>query len=299
MLLLPLFEVTGGVLSTDGCGAYTGSESDGTNEENFCIDLGFSRCPKQGSSSQEMVAPSDGSDITAKVGFANGFGTVSITETCTLVAANDDTVVDLVIATDDLSILEDAVVLAELATTLSGDGPFTVFAPNNEAFQNLSEGDLTTLLNDIPALTDVLLYHVVSGTVLSTDLMDGMVVSTLLTDATFTVDLSNGVSFVFDTGSASPVSVDNLASNGVVHIIDTVLIPPVTPGPTAAPAPGGGGGGSKTSKSKRLGLQAGLGVGLGVLILCLLVAIFGPVFTKKDNSYDSADTEAPKATEEA
>uniref|UniRef100_A0A6S8EK33 FAS1 domain-containing protein n=1 Tax=Aureoumbra lagunensis TaxID=44058 RepID=A0A6S8EK33_9STRA len=221
-----MFEVTGGVLSTDGCGAYTGSESDGTNEENFCIDLGFSRCPKQGSSSQEMVAPSDGSDITAKVGFANGFGTVSITETCTLVAANDDTVVDLVIATDDLSILEDAVVLAELATTLSGDGPFTVFAPNNEAFQNLSEGDLTTLLNDIPALTDVLLYHVVSGTVLSTDLMDGMVVSTLLTDATFTVDLSNGVSFVFETGSASPVSVDNLASNGVVHIIDTVLIPP-------------------------------------------------------------------------
>uniref|UniRef100_A0A7S3K1T0 FAS1 domain-containing protein n=1 Tax=Aureoumbra lagunensis TaxID=44058 RepID=A0A7S3K1T0_9STRA len=209
-------------LSTEECGAYVGSISDGTDEASFCSTLGFTRCAKAGSDRHEVTAPTDDSDLDVTVAYATGYGTVSISK-CSLTEGN---IVDLATATDDLSTLVTAVETADLADTLSGDGPFTVFAPTNDAFDALPDGLLDSLLADTAALTDVLLYHVVAGTVLSTDLMDGMVVSTLLTNATFTVNLTDGVSFVFDTGSAGPVSVDNLASNGVVHIIDTVLIPP-------------------------------------------------------------------------
>nr|MBX2817401.1 fasciclin domain-containing protein [Saprospiraceae bacterium] len=90
------------------------------------------------------------------------------------------TVVDIVVNSEDHTTLETAVLAAGLAETLSGDGPFTVFAPTDEAFAALPDGTLEALVADTTGqLADILTYHVVSGTVLSTDLMDGMTATTL------------------------------------------------------------------------------------------------------------------------
>lgn len=135
------------------------------------------------------------------------------------------TVVDVVVESPDHNTLEAAVLAADLAGTLSGDGPFTVFAPTDAAFDALPAGTLDELLID-PAgqLTDILLYHVLSGQVLSTDLMDGQVATTLLgSDITVTID-ANGV-FIND---AQVTVADITTDNGVVHVIDAVLLPPTT-----------------------------------------------------------------------
>jgi uncharacterized surface protein with fasciclin (FAS1) repeats len=114
---------------------------------------------------------------------------------------------------------------------LSGDGPFTVFAPSNAAFQALldSNDDWNTL-DDIPASTleTVLSYHVSSGVnARSTDLADGMMVSTLAEGATLEVDLSNpdALQIVGGSSTATVELADIQGVNGVVHVIDTVLLP--------------------------------------------------------------------------
>ncbi|MBK9254696.1 MAG: fasciclin domain-containing protein [Saprospiraceae bacterium] len=105
---------------------------------------------------------------------------------------------------------------------LSGDGPFTVFAPTDAAFAALPEGTIDSLLNDIPALTAILTYHVVGTTALSGDLIDGQIITTLNgTDITVTIN-ANGV-FI---NNAQVTVADIIADNGVVHVIDAVLLPP-------------------------------------------------------------------------
>lgn len=122
---------------------------------------------------------------------------------------------------DDLS--------TDFVAALSGDGPFTVFAPTNQAFQSLlNSNDEWNTLDDIPAalLETVLTYHVSgAGNVRSTDLMDGMEVPTLA-DESLTVNLA-GESPVIEGGSSSATVVlaDVQGINGVVHVIDTVLLP--------------------------------------------------------------------------
>ena len=113
-----------------------------------------------------------------------------------------------------------AVVAADLVDTLSGDGPFTVFAPTNEAFAALGStvDDLLKPENK-DALTNILLYHVVPGTVLSTDLTEGDVA----TAQGETVEVTLDPIAINGAGVAIP---DVLATNGVVHVIDAVLIPP-------------------------------------------------------------------------
>jgi uncharacterized surface protein with fasciclin (FAS1) repeats len=134
-----------------------------------------------------------------------------------------NTIVDLAVATPELSTLVSAVQAASLVETLSGDGPFTVFAPTNSAFNALPEGTLASLLlpENKQNLTDILTYHVVSGNVMSSDLSDGQVITTLNGD-TLTVSIQNGVVKV---GNATVTTPDVKASNGVVHVIDTVLLP--------------------------------------------------------------------------
>ena len=115
---------------------------------------------------------------------------------------------------------------ANLVTTLQGDGPFTVFAPTDEAFAAAGI-DLSTFETDeeIAALADILTYHVVSGSVLSTALTDGMTATALNgDDVTFTVN-DAGV----QVNDANVVTADVVASNGVVHVIDKVLMPPADP----------------------------------------------------------------------
>ena len=133
------------------------------------------------------------------------------------------TVVDIVVNSDDHNTLEAAVIAADLAGTLSGPGPFTVFAPTDAAFDALPAGTLDALLADPSGdLTDILLYHVVSGSILSTDLNDGDTAPTLLGP-----NINVGVNMMMVNINGVDVSVANLtASNGVVHVIDAVLTPP-------------------------------------------------------------------------
>ena len=133
-----------------------------------------------------------------------------------------NTVVDIIVASPDHETLEAAVIAAELADDLSGDGPFTVFAPTDDAFAALPEGTLDALLADpTGALADILLYHVVSGKVMSADLSDGQTATTLL-GKDITVTINNDGVFI---NEAKVTVADIEADNGVVHVIDAVLIP--------------------------------------------------------------------------
>lgn len=131
------------------------------------------------------------------------------------------TVVDIIVNSDSHQTLESAVIAANLAETLNGDGPFTVFAPSDNAFDGLPEGALDLILANADQLTDVLLNHVHSGNVLSTDLSDGMSVSTLnQTNLSVSID---GMTVMIDL--ATVTQADLIATNGVVHVIDKVLLP--------------------------------------------------------------------------
>ena len=135
------------------------------------------------------------------------------------------TVVDIVVNSEVHNLLEAAVLEADLAETLSGEGPFTVFAPTDDAFIALAEA-LTLAPEDLlalPELADILLYHVVGATALSTDLSNGQMVTTL-NGADVTVTINEAGIFIND---AQVIVADLVATNGVVHVIDAVLTPPV------------------------------------------------------------------------
>ena len=131
-------------------------------------------------------------------------------------------VVDIAIANENFSTLVSAVVKAGLVDALSGEGPFTVFAPTNAAFDALFAELGIAGIDDLSAeqLTPILLYHVVSGNVLSTDLANGEV-PTLKEGSSITVDLSSGVMI----NESNVVAADVQGANGVVHVIDKVLLP--------------------------------------------------------------------------
>jgi uncharacterized surface protein with fasciclin (FAS1) repeats len=135
------------------------------------------------------------------------------------------TVVDIIVNSDVHTTLEAAVIAAELADDLSGTGPFTVFAPTDAAFAALPAGVVDALLLDPTGdLAQILLYHVASGSVLSTDLSDGQIVTTLQ-GQTVTIDITGGNVFV---NNAQVIVADLLAENGVVHVIDAVLLPEIS-----------------------------------------------------------------------
>merc|ERR1711937_827946 len=138
-------------------------------------------------------------------------------------------IVELAQSVDDLSTLVAAVVAGDLAETLSSPGPFTVFAPTNEAFGALPEGTLDTLLKpeNKDQLVDILTYHVLPTQVLSTDLKFFQSVPTVEGKNVHVVRTSKGVHVGPSIRELKTVvGADNLASNGVAHIIDGVLLPP-------------------------------------------------------------------------
>lgn len=114
-----------------------------------------------------------------------------------------------------------AVDAAGLSEVLSGDGPFTVFAPTDEAFDKLPEGALESLLADKEALKNVLLYHVVSGEVKAADVVK-IDKAEMLNGQKTAIHVKDGVRI----NSANVVKTDIAAKNGVIHVIDSVLIPP-------------------------------------------------------------------------
>jgi uncharacterized surface protein with fasciclin (FAS1) repeats len=132
-------------------------------------------------------------------------------------------IVDLAVSTEFLSTLVAAVKAGDLVDVLKGDGPFTVFAPTNEAFAKLPAGTVENLLKpeNKAQLVAVLTYHVVPGKVMSSDLKDGMKAKTAQ-GGEVTISLKGGKAMVND---ATVTAADIEASNGVVHVIDTVILP--------------------------------------------------------------------------
>src|SRR5687768_6976156 len=145
-----------------------------------------------------------------------------ITEDSTPKAASKD-VVDIAIGSPDHTTLVSAVTAAGLVETLKGPGPFTVFAPTNTAFSALPAGAVDGLLKpeNKTSLTNVLTYHVVAGTVKANDLKDGQKVKTLQGEE-LTVSIKEGKVMI---NGANVTAADLAGSNGVIHVIDAVLMP--------------------------------------------------------------------------
>lgn len=129
-------------------------------------------------------------------------------------------IVDTAVKAGSFSTLVAAVKAAGLVETLKGAGPFTVFAPTDDAFAKLPDGTVDALLKDIPKLKKILTYHVVSGKVMAADVVKLKSAKTV-EGSDVKIDASSGVKVNDATVSTPDVGADN----GVIHIIDTVLIP--------------------------------------------------------------------------
>jgi uncharacterized surface protein with fasciclin (FAS1) repeats len=137
--------------------------------------------------------------------------------------ASAQDIVDTAVGAGSFTTLVAAVQAAGLVDTLKGEGPFTVFAPTDDAFAALPEGTVESLLlpENIETLQAILTYHVVPGKVMSGDLSNGMEAATVQ-GATVTIMTEGGVK----VNDANVVTADIEASNGVIHVIDAVILPP-------------------------------------------------------------------------
>jgi len=152
-------------------------------------------------------------------------GVVHVIDAVLLPPTMPASVVDIIVNSENHTTLEAAVVAAGLVETLQGDGPFTVFAPTDAAFAALPAGTVESLLEDpTEPLTDILLYHVVSGKAMSTDLSDGQMIETVL-GKDITVKITDEGVYI---NNAMVTVADLEAENGVVHVINAVLIPTIT-----------------------------------------------------------------------
>ena len=207
--------VDGQVLSTD---LEDGMTAETLNNESITVDL------SDGVKINDSMVTT--ADIMATNGVIHVIDAVLIPSSFELSPESEadmpETVVDIALSSDDFSMLVSLLQKADLVTALQGDGPFTVFAPTNEAFDDLLEAlDITAadLMNQ-PDLAKVLLYHVISGKIMSTDLADGLEADTL-NETSLTFDLSDGAK----VNDSNIIAADIEAGNGVVHVIDAVLIP--------------------------------------------------------------------------
>ena len=160
----------------------------------------LSACGSDGSSSDTTVAAVDSTEMAKEAG----------------------TIVEVAQGNADFSILVQAVVAAGLAETLSGEGPFTVFAPTNAAFEALPAGLLEKLLlpENKATLVKILTYHVVASKVMAADVAAGDVAT--VEGSSFTITTEGGAK----VDAANVTTTDLPASNGVIHVIDAVLVPP-------------------------------------------------------------------------
>jgi uncharacterized surface protein with fasciclin (FAS1) repeats len=140
--------------------------------------------------------------------------------TATTVAAPTADIIDTAVAAGTFSTLATALTAAGLIDTLKGPGPFTVFAPTNDAFAKIPAADLRALLEDKAALTKVLTYHVVAGKVMAADVVT-MKEAKSVQGGTIAIDATAGVK----VNNAMVTATDILATNGVIHVIDTVIMP--------------------------------------------------------------------------
>jgi uncharacterized surface protein with fasciclin (FAS1) repeats len=134
-------------------------------------------------------------------------------------SASAKDIVDTAVAAGKFNTLATALQAAGLVDTLKGPGPFTVFAPTDEAFAKIPKADLDALLKDKAKLTAVLTYHVVSGKVMAKDVKAGKVKS--VQGSELTLGTAGGVT----VDAAKVVQADIVADNGVIHVIDSVVLP--------------------------------------------------------------------------
>jgi uncharacterized surface protein with fasciclin (FAS1) repeats len=130
-------------------------------------------------------------------------------------------IVTIAVEAGNFKTLATALTEAGLIEALQSDGPFTVFAPTDDAFAKLPEGTIESLLKDKDALTKILLYHVVSGEVTSKDVVKLKKAETLEGENVSITTTDDGVMI----NDSNVIAVDIMASNGVIHVIDTVLLP--------------------------------------------------------------------------
>jgi len=203
--------VSGNVMSTDLSNGYVSTLSQGAADTKASLFVNIDNEVMLNGSSTVTSA-----DIEADNGVIHEIDKV-------LMPPN---VVDIAINNNNFSTLVDAVVKAELDGTLSGDGPFTVFAPTNEAFENLLSDLGASSLDDLTKedLLPILNYHVVSGNVLSSDLSSGNV--TTIGGKDIAIDVGNTVTI---NGKSTVISTDIQGTNGVIHVIDEVLMPADAP----------------------------------------------------------------------
>ncbi|HEY9657560.1 MAG TPA: fasciclin domain-containing protein, partial [Allocoleopsis sp.] len=176
------------------------------------------------------VAPTEGTTPTTAVPESTAPSTGSPTseapdsETTPNIAAASGTIVDVASASDTFQTLVSALTEAQLAEVLQGEGPFTVFAPTDEAFAALPPGILDELMKpeNREILVKILKYHVVPGAVASSDLTSGEVTTAEGSAINVNVGTTGGVT----VNDANVVQADIPATNGVIHAIDRVIIPP-------------------------------------------------------------------------
>jgi uncharacterized surface protein with fasciclin (FAS1) repeats len=185
-----------------------------------------------------MIATLNGADVTVTINAGNVFinnaqvivadiiadnGVVHVIDAVLIPAAEPtNTILDIVVNSDVHNTLEAAVLAAGLQGALSGPGPLTLFAPTDAAFAALPAGTVESLLEDPTGLlTQILLYHVVGASALSSSLSDGQMIATL-NGADVTVTINAGNVFI---NNAQVIVADIIADNGVVHVIDAVLVP--------------------------------------------------------------------------
>ena len=135
----------------------------------------------------------------------------------------EKTIVDIAVSNPDFSTLVTALTEADLVGALQGEGPFTVFAPTNEAFNKLPEGVLSGLLADKAALKNVLLYHVVGGAAVPAETAVTLEAATMLNGEGISLEVRDGKLFLND--NIQVIVTDIEASNGIIHVIDGVLVP--------------------------------------------------------------------------
>ena len=234
-----------------------GLEAETLNAEKILINLD----PPRVNEDAEILIDAGLVDVEASNGVIHGISNVLLPTSAT------SSIVDIAAGNPSFSPLAAAVQAAGLVDALSGDGPLTVFAPTDEAFAALPAGTVEALLNDIPKLTEILTYHVVSGNAHSSTLTAGSVDT--LNGAPVEISTDNGVM----VNDATVVAADILANNGIIHVIDKVILPPpddmMTEPPASeetevpAPAPDATSGGAEVSAA---GLVLGAIAGAAALL---------------------------------
>jgi outer membrane protein OmpA-like peptidoglycan-associated protein/uncharacterized surface protein with fasciclin (FAS1) repeats len=167
-----------------------------------------------------QVAPSANSDASGALATE---GLAMAESAATPLSANAETVASLVAAGLQFSTLQDLLGDTLLNVTLAGDGPFTLFAPTNEAFQALGADAIVALGRDTELLTTVLEHHVTAAAVTSADLRNGVV--EMLDESLITVEVADSVTLISGASIATVTEPDLIADNGVIHAIDRVLLP--------------------------------------------------------------------------